>query len=162
MWSKFRSVGLALVVAVPFPACVGPTPDVGVEVVSYKTLLSRNLINLNKLQIGMTKAEVSQVMGDFAGETIDSLVPNPFTTEPFLVGPTPYEALHYLTRKYPPFTSIKLSQATPVVLRDGRLIGWGTGVLEQARSGGYEGSTAGEPSSTAVAPETERAATEQP
>jgi hypothetical protein len=161
MRAMIPSFGLSLLVAASFASCIAPTPDVGVEVVSYKTLISRNLIHLNQLQVGMTKAEVFEVMGDFAGETIDSLVPNPFTTEPFVVGSTPYEALHYLTRKYPPFTRIKLSQATPVVLRDGRVIGWGAGVLEQAQSGGYEDSTAGEPAATAVAPEPARAAAEQ-
>jgi len=109
-----------------------------VETVSYKTLLSRNVTNLNKLSLGMTKAEVIKVMGTFSSETHDSVVPNPYKTEPFLVGKTQYEALYYLTRKYPPFTSIKVTQATPVVLRDGKVIGWSTDTLRAAKAGKFE------------------------
>jgi hypothetical protein len=83
----------------------------------------------------MTKAEVVATMGSFVARTRDSLIPNPYKIEPFSVGKKQYEVLYYLTRKYPPFTSIKLSQATPVVLEDGKLIGWDVTALQRARSG---------------------------
>jgi hypothetical protein len=86
----------------------------------------------------MTKPQVMQIMGNFAAKTGDSLVPNPYKTEPFIVGKTQYEALYYMTRKYPPFTSIKLSQATPVVLREGQVIGWSVDALQSAKAGRFE------------------------
>lgn len=107
----------------------------GVETVAYKTMLSRNLANLNKLSAGMTKAEVVDTMETFHAKTPDSLVPNPYETEAFAVGATQYEVLYYMTRKYPPFTPIKRSQATPVVLKEGRVAGWGDEALQKARAG---------------------------
>ena len=77
-------------------------------------------------------------MGSFSAETRDALVPNPYTIEPFTVGKSQYETLYYLTHKYPAFTPIKISQATPVVLKDGRVIGWGLGTLQEARAGKFE------------------------
>lgn len=111
--------------------------DDRVETVSFKTLISRNLVNLNKLSIGMTKTEVLELMGSFAAETKDSLVPNPYKVEPFSLEKDQYEVLYYLTKKYPPFTPIKLSQATPVVLKNGRVVGWGTGALQKVKAGGF-------------------------
>ena len=135
--SNFSRVVPLLLLAV-FAASCAHMGDDGTEMVSYSTMLSRNLTNLNKLAVGMTREEVVQTMGTFASRTSDSLVPNPYRTEPFLVGTTQYEALYYLTRKYPPFTSIKLSQATPVVLKNGKVIGWSNDTLRSARAGNYE------------------------
>lgn len=110
---------LALLVAVSTVSCASLSNDDGTEMVSYTTLLSRNLANLNKLSVGMTKEQVMQIMGGFAAKTRDSLIPNPYKTEPFIVGKTQYEALYYMIRKYSPFTPIKLSQCTPVILKEG-------------------------------------------
>ncbi|OGI45661.1 MAG: hypothetical protein A2637_07270 [Candidatus Muproteobacteria bacterium RIFCSPHIGHO2_01_FULL_65_16] len=134
---QFIKAVFMLLVAVSIASCSGTTED-GVEIVSYKTMLSRNLSNLNKLSVGMTKSQVMDIMGNFAAKTGDSLIPNPYKTEPFSAGKAQYEALYYLTRKYPPFTSIKLSQATPVVLKAGKVIGWSVDALQKARAGGIE------------------------
>jgi len=137
MFNSLKAV-LVLCVAMLTISCATLSNDDSTEMVSYSTLLSRNLSNLNKLSVGMTKTQVMQIMGNFASRTSDSLVPNPYKTEPFLVGKTQYEALYYMTRKYPPFTSIKLSQATPVVLKEGQVIGWSVETLQSARAGRYE------------------------
>lgn len=106
-----------------------------VETVSYKTLISRNLTNLNKQSIGMTKQQVLDTMGMFQAKTPDSMVPNPYITEPILISGETYEVLWYLTKRYPPFTRIKKSQATPVVLKDGKVIGWGDSFLTSLKAG---------------------------
>jgi len=106
-----------------------------VETVSYKTLLSRNLTNLSKLTIGMTRQQAMQTMGTYQSKTPNSVVPNPYIAEPILVSGKTYEVLWYLTRKYPPFTPIKKSQATPVVLKDGKVIGWGESFLASVKAG---------------------------
>ncbi len=108
-----------------------PEPDR----VSYKEFLSNNLSRLNRLTVGMTRDEVLATMGNLETSTRDSSIPNPYRTESFAVGGSQYEVLHYLTRKHPPFTPIKPSQATPVVLRDGVLVGWGQSALDAATSG---------------------------
>lgn len=136
MFNTLRVV-LVLCVSVFTVSCASSSSDDGTEMVSYKTLLSRNLSNLNKLSVGMTKPQVMHIMGSFVARTSDSLVPNPYRTEPFFVGKTQYEALYYMTRKYPPFASIRLSQATPVVLKEGHVIGWSVETLQDARAGRF-------------------------
>lgn len=106
-----------------------------IETVSYKTLLSRNLTNLNKLSIGMTKQQVMELMGTFQSKTSNSAVPNPYITEQMLISGKHHEVLWYLTKKYPPFTPIKKSQATPVMLKDGKVIGWGDSFLSSIKTG---------------------------
>lgn len=135
---RLTNAVLALFIVISAGSYAGSRSDDDVEVVSYKTLLSRNLSNLNKLSVGMTKSQVMEIMGNFAAETNDSRVPNPYKIELFLVGKSQYEALWYMTRKYPPFTPIKLSQATPVVLKEGKVIGWGIEALQSAKAGSFE------------------------
>ena len=106
-----------------------------VETVSYKTLLSRNLTNLNKLSVGMTKQQVMELMGTFQSKTSNSVVPNPYMTESMLISGKQHEVLWYLTKKYPPFTPVKKSQATPVVLKEGRVVGWGDSYLSSIPAG---------------------------
>ena len=135
--TTFALLLITVIVISPPQATAGD----GTEEVPYKTLLSRNLANLNKLSVGMSKSEVMSIMGSFSAETRDALVPNPYTIEPFTVGKSQYETLYYLIHKYPMFTPIKISQATPVVLRDGRVVGWGEGSLQDAKAGKFESSS---------------------
>ena len=96
---------------------------------SFVDLLSNNRTNLQRLAIGMDRAEVVSVMGSTPSTTGGRNGSNPYETETIAHGQTSYEIL-YSTRKYPPFTAIKRSQATPVIFRDGKLIGWGDSALE--------------------------------
>lgn len=129
---------LVLPLAIMAISCARLPADNGTEIVSYGTLLSRNLSNLNKLSVGMTKSQVMEIMGTFSARTRDSMVPNPYRIEPFSVGNTQYEVLYYLTKRYPPFTPIKESQTTPVVLKNGRVIGSSRGMLHRAKAGEFE------------------------
>jgi hypothetical protein len=124
---------LSVILILAFGAVVSHAGEV--ETVSYKTLLSRNLTNLNKLSIGMTKQQLLETMGSFQSKTANSVVPNPYINEPILVSGKTYEVLWYLTKKYPPFTPIKKSQATPVVLKDGKVLGWGESFLAGVKAG---------------------------
>lgn len=137
--NKTVKVWFIPVAVVMLIACAPNRVPDGPEKVSYRTLISRNVVNLNKLALGMTKEEAMDTMGRFVASTRNGVVPNPYKTEPFSKDGKQYEALYYMTRKYPPFTSIKLSQATPVVLEDGRVIGWSLSVLENARAGQVDG-----------------------
>jgi len=126
---------LVSVVAVALSACqTGPVED-GTASVSYRTLISLNQANINKLSLGMTRAQVEHTMGAMAASTKNSIVSNPYKVEPMHIGKSQYEVLYYLTRKYPPYTPIKDSQATPVILRDGKVVGWGWGNLSAAKAG---------------------------
>jgi hypothetical protein len=100
------------------------------ELVEYSEMLSRNRSNLVRLYLGMNKSQVINVMGIFDGDTNNGRVPNPAKSEMFIRGTDNYEILFYMTEKYPPFTAIRDSQATPVVLKNNRVIGWGWQVAE--------------------------------
>lgn len=129
------SLLLTLLVASATTACQHDPVGDGVESVSYKTLISRNQANINKLSLGMTRADVDHTMGAMEASTNNAIISNPYKVEPMRVGTSQYEILYYLTRKYPPFTSIKESQATPVILKDGKVVGWGWGNLNEAKAG---------------------------
>jgi Protein of unknown function (DUF3192) len=101
---------------------------------SYVDLLSNNRVNLQKLEIGMSRGEVDATMGTTPSQTRNGLVPNPYEREISRRNDGYYEVLYYLVQKYPPFTPIKRSQATPVVLRNGKVIGWGTDALDSIDS----------------------------
>jgi hypothetical protein len=92
---------------------------------SYKEFLARNLSNSAKLSLGMTKAEVTGVMGDFETETNDGPIYNPWSAEAFARGEDTFEVLFYLVRRHPPFTPILRSQAVSVVFKNGNLVAWG-------------------------------------
>ncbi len=100
-------------------------------VIAYKEMLLRNRANIVKLSIGMTKAEVLETMGIFQAKTRNEDVPNPLKSEMHTKDDDTYEILFYMTRKYPPFIPIHDSQATPVVLKNGKVIGWGWDVARE-------------------------------
>lgn len=137
MPGKNRVIGV-LLLSMVLVSCAGMGTGDRVKWVSYKTLISTNLANVSKLSVGMTKTQVLSTMGNLAASTKDTLVPNPYTVETFRVGRSQYEVMYYMTQKYRPFTSIRLSQATPVVLREGVVVGWGSNVLFDAEEGRYE------------------------
>ncbi len=122
---KIINALLVFLIILFISSCAGTPTLNNPEKVSYRTLLSRNRANLNSLSIGMTKSQVRNLMGKYASETRNGYIPNPYSTEVLTKGDTQYEALYFLTKKYPPFTSIRLSQAIPVVLKNGQVMGWG-------------------------------------
>jgi len=95
------------------------------ERVEYSEMLSRNRSNLVRLSLGMNKSQVINVMGIFDGDTNNGRVPNPAKSKMIVRGSDNFEILYYMTEKYPPFTAIRDSQATPVVLKNNQVIGWG-------------------------------------
>lgn len=77
--------------------------------------------NLNKLEVGMTKQQVIEVMG------------SPYTREVFPdeAGQS-VEVLVYITQ-YTDSGAIPDSDKTPVCLRDGKLIGWGRNFYDRTQ-----------------------------
>jgi len=73
---------------------------------------SRNRDKLSTLRIGMFQDEVLQKMG------------KPWKTESFLKDNSPYVVLYYVTQRIPDGATTD-DEMTPVVFRDGTLIGWG-------------------------------------
>lgn len=133
--NRLASLLLAIFTVTMMSACQYDPNNEGTTSVSYRTLISRNQANINKLSLGMSRAEVEQTMGAMQASTKDSIISNPYKVEPMLIGQSQFEVLYYLTRKYPPFTPIKISQATPVILKDGKVAGWGWDNLRDAKAG---------------------------
>lgn len=100
----------------------------------YRELLAQNNANLARLALGMAKDEVVKVMGDCTTQVKGNPFGNPLRVEAWQKGADTYEVLYYLTRRYQPFTPVRESQATPVVLRNGQVIGWGKTALRDIRN----------------------------
>jgi len=97
-------------------------------------LASANQSKLAQLSVGMNKNDVIALMGNSTAKTGDGIVNNPWTVETS-VGKdgAQYEALYYVTRKNQPFTPVRKSLTTGIVLRDGKVVGWGENALQQYR-----------------------------
>lgn len=105
----------------------------GAKSLSLEELASQNQAKLVRLSAGMSKEEVLAFMGDQTADTRDGLVNNPWTVET-AVGKDGafYEALYYVIRKNQPFTPVRKSLTTAIVLRDGKVILWGEGAFERS------------------------------
>jgi DhnA family fructose-bisphosphate aldolase class Ia len=105
------------------------------EVIKLGQLVSSNLERIGKLSVGMNKADVVKTMGTDNAKTKDGLVPNPWTTETFTgKDGAKYEVLYYVTRNNPPFSPIAKYLTTPVILKGGKVTGWGNDALEKVQS----------------------------
>lgn len=106
----------------------------GAKPLSLEALASANQAKLVQLSTGMTKEEVLSLMGDQTADTRDGVVNNPWTVETS-VGKDGefYEALYYVIRKNQPFTPVRKSLTTAIVLKDGKVIVWGEGAFERYR-----------------------------
>lgn len=94
--------------------------------VAYKKMIEMNNAGLNRLAVGMTRAQVSMIMANVYAQEGGRL-DNPWQIEKS----GDLEVHHYLSRVHPPFSPISVSQATPVVFRNGELVGVGSGFLRQ-------------------------------
>ena len=113
-----------------FVACpiAGPSAE-GVKEVSYRNMIRLNSTNVNKIATGMTKDEVLQIMGNIRSKVVNGPIDNPWKIEFY----GEMEVLYYITAGHPPFTPIRVSQTTPVVLNEGKVIGMGRGLLKQLK-----------------------------
>ena len=100
------------------------------EEFKYKQFLKVNRENIGSVSLGMSEAEVRDIMGSHTSAVRDGTLSNPWSTESN--GKT--LILHYLTRRNPPFTPIMENQATPVIIVDGVVSAIGRDYLRAARS----------------------------
>jgi hypothetical protein len=118
-----------LVVAVVLSGCASRG-----EHLTLAELASANQSRLAKLSVGMSKGDVIALMGSSIAKTGDGIVNNPWTVEAYAGRDgAQYEALYYVTRKNQPFTPVRKSLTTGIVLKDGKVIGWGENALRQYR-----------------------------
>ena len=103
--------------------------NVFAQEVSYKELLRLNGENIAKVSQNMSEAEVIEIMGSYTSEVPNGPIRNPWKTEQS--GDT--LILHYLVKRYPPFTPILENQASPIILVDGFVSAIGRSYLRAAR-----------------------------
>jgi len=96
----------------------------------YADILKNNMVNIQHLTLGMTKAQVQQTMTDCVTRVHSTYYTNPFRSDMVQKGGDSYEVMYYLTKDHPPFTPIRESQATPVVLKNGAVVGWGPSAVQ--------------------------------
>jgi uncharacterized protein DUF3192 len=102
---------------------------------SLAELASANQAKLARISLGMSKEEVVTLMGSNTADTNDGIVNNPWIVEGFAdSGGAGFEVLFYVTRPNPPFTPVRKSLTTPVVLKDNKVIGWGSDALGRVSS----------------------------
>lgn len=99
------------------------------------TIRTENRLNISKISLGMTKPEVLELMGDKSTRTSFGknavTVTNPYRSEIRQANGQNYEVLYYYThqdQKDWPGKRFKIleRELTPIVLKDGKVIGWGS------------------------------------
>ena len=101
----------------------------------------RNRENLNRLTVGMTRGSVLNVMGT---ETVQTYIHRGLVPTPYQKVPHPYrteslrasdgtqvEILYYYTDLARQDHVISKDELTPLILEEGRLVGWGWSYLNQ-------------------------------
>lgn len=105
----------------------------GTEYVSLAELVAANQARLPQLKPGLTEDSVMAAMGTEVTKTPEGIVNNPWTRESFTdKDDAEYEVLYYLTTENPAFTPLRKTLATPVVLKNGLVVGWGDTALQRA------------------------------
>ena len=115
------------------PGCASETELI--EPRSLPELAHENQSNIATLSVGMPKAQVLKIMGRKSAQTRDGPIANPFRSETFQdrTG-VQYEVLYYVTERNRRFQPLRLGNATPLVLQDSVLIGWGYQALSRVRT----------------------------
>jgi hypothetical protein len=100
-----------------------------------------NRENLNRLSLGMSKEKVLEVMGvesfktkePFGSGRQSETISNPYRTEILTSkdGQTAFEVLFYYTDDKQRDDAITDDELTPLVIQNGKLVGWGWSFMDQ-------------------------------
>lgn len=117
---RLVGVGVALVTAVSWTGCAP----------GRETINTRNQAGLYQLERGQSRAQVLETMGTEPQSVSKGIysagsVPNPYCAETHEAGGHDWEILYYATSVSNSDGKLTEDELTPVVLRDGRLDGWG-------------------------------------
>lgn len=121
-----RTLGVAIVLVLCVAGCARLSGHL-----TLSELASSNQMKLAELSVGMSKQDVITLMGNNTAKTGDGIVNNPWTIETFVGRDgAQYETLYYVTRKNQPFTPVRKSLATVIVIKDGKVLGWGENAIK--------------------------------
>jgi hypothetical protein len=119
-------LALAIGCAKETPPVIAPSSD---PLVPYNEYLSNNRTNISRLQLGMTRSQVMDVMKSYTSKVGSGPLSNPFRSSKFMRNQDTYEVMFFLTEPHRMFIPIRESQATPVVLKNGVVVGVGQSAL---------------------------------
>jgi hypothetical protein len=101
----------------------------------HELVRTENRVLLNKLTAGMTKDEIIELMGQGTyrerGHSPE-IVTDPYRVESYTAGQSSFEIIFYYTDIKRPDGAITDDELTPLVLKDGKLAGWGWSYWESA------------------------------
>jgi len=104
---------------------------------SLEDVRLKNRERLELLQLEISKKEAIKRMGKRTVRTYDpgyatarSVINNPYRSEAFQVGKDQYEILYYYTDLTEKDGAIKTDELTPLIIKNGKLIGWGRTFLD--------------------------------
>lgn len=128
MWRPVVSYVLLPSIAALSFACATPQDQMD-------KVRTANRSKLIHLQIGMDRSTVLDTMGTAPVQVRDAwavvqTVNNPFRTEMFKVGDDALEILYYYTDAKQMDSAVTDDELTPLVLRNGKLEGWGWPLLK--------------------------------
>jgi len=104
------------------------------EYVSLRGMLERNQDHIEQLKIGMNEDAVLKLMGFMRAESHDGLVRNPFRREGYVAdNGVRYEILYYYTHPYAKFHNILDADLTPILIKNGQVVGWGWSTVHQVK-----------------------------
>ena len=104
------------------------------------TIRTENRLNITKIGLDMTKAEVLQIMGDKSARASFGknavTITNPYRSEIRQENGKTYEILYYYTHQDQrdwPTKRFKIleRELTPIIFYDGKVVGWGQEFVEK-------------------------------
>ena len=102
--------------------------------IGYRDLIEQNRDGLARLKSGMTREEVVVLMGDCGIRIRGTTYSNPYRSAVLKKGEDSYEVLYYLIQRHQKFTAVRDTNAVPVVLKDGRVVGWGDSAIRDIQN----------------------------
>ncbi len=123
---------------------VGCASVAQMETPSVSVLEEKSLTNIDRVHIGMTSEEVANLMGDQlkigyketepnSGMIEDITITNPYKTENLKVKNKDYQIVYYYTMVKHADNMITNDELTPVIFKDGQVVGKGENFLLKLR-----------------------------
>ncbi len=92
-----------------------------------------NKANLMKLKVDMPEGQVMKIMGDNPISSKSMSIDNPYRVESLNMASGSYRIVYYVIQVVVDDDIISDEELTPIVFKDGKLVGWGWNFMENIR-----------------------------
>ena len=124
--------------------CSATTTDMSSSVVSLPAIGKKSLTAIDRIRMGMTEAQVRQILGDHlkigykadqpnSEMTEDISIPSPYKVEDLQINGKPYRIFYYQTTVVKPDGLVSDDELTPLIFQNDKLIGKSQDVLFKLR-----------------------------